>query len=1119
MGSQLDISQALASFDTYLQLDPSERQLTDFIDIINTLSPTSSFSVSDLLEDILLIQLIMTMDPNIPAHAGMNTNNYTEHMANTMTTDEELKRLAMVMSPPVAHHAPTLATHMNSAHPAAGPYDHYTAKQLFMHSPSRDMSSTKHHSHNILFNSSASEYAMTHDSIPAPQFTKLEAAFNPPTTPPAEQHYFNHSSGVPNTPAPRLKQAQEAPVCYSEPLTQRVKPRMRPPPPPSPSTQAVAGSPPSGMSIGKGKGREIAPPPWLSKTPSGAGILNHPDGRMSGPFMGHGITNNKWFSSKSPSSSGLRLKTSAYLGLNHAPPPTTVGPTACPRAPSSGRESSPINLCSSSDGGNGDGYDNDHTMEGENGSGQQDEVEEDEEQSTRSSSPIEARDIVIKGGEPNMSDEDLKKLLSVSRNNQPWMMVEKGLIIVNIFGREVPQDLWPLALISLNPKRPGRLWDYLQVDIFKGQRKATAIAAACKKELIIFKDVKYLTEAAGFVLDRSMSVDDQVRSVKIALDNAREAGAPISNFATAWEVYIWLRDEVNGWYALVNERLWDHPNYRLTVHRSGKVTPPKVKEKRPREDDNQENCNGSPGPGMLTRRQRSSIDGANAASGSGTGSGPTLPVRSPSVMPAPQPTKTSITTCTSFSKLRAHTLGATTDQSRTGASTPVSTLSSSTGSAPFSDLRAPSSISSNKSLLATEIPGQILALRQAQLALDEKNSTVRNKMLEDQQKALDLDRSHRQEVASQRSAQETQKQEEQRRFERQSHFFDQCLRVASSTALPDDLVKLAHQQLRQVIEAGVCMDPTAQLQPRAPSTTQAVPRRAASVPIRMSALGPFYAAVPVDDPRSMFSPSLFSSNLPNPTTTVLSANPAMSVPLGPCPGSVAPATAPARASVSPPLIVSAAATSGGGICPVAVSASPVFGSAPLTPSAPLASSAPLAPSSGSLLYPPSGTSGVDMAHPYTTPASKRFMAPFTPNPALVSASRAHGAGTVGLGYGNPPIPGSMTPVVPGPRVSSGFAHVSPSGAPPCQVASPYSGPIHSSVPANVHFHVNANSAPSYNSPSLPSTSHLRINSAGHIWSSHSMDNNHMIIEEDESTSGDGFVHVPGGLQLYYDTTG
>jgi hypothetical protein len=71
---------------------------------------------------------------------------------------------------------------------------------------------------------------------------------------------------------------------------------------------------------------------------------------------------------------------------------------------------------------------------------------------------------------------------------------------------------------------------------------------------MVYRDVKYMLTVIGFAYDPKMPEDDALCTIKIAIDDAQESGAPLSTILTPWEYYVWTRDSKDGWYILVDAK-------------------------------------------------------------------------------------------------------------------------------------------------------------------------------------------------------------------------------------------------------------------------------------------------------------------------------------------------------------------------------------------------------------------------------------------------------------------------------------------------------------------------------------------------------------------------------------
>ncbi|KAB5591328.1 SH3 domain-containing protein [Ceratobasidium theobromae] len=850
MLQQHDFSAALASYREYLRLDHSQRKLSDFITIIDSLFPP----ISTPADDLLFIGILMADPANFFAQARVRAGDNNGSHWNVLLTDDKLRRVALALSPQsLGVNSPTLVAPLSTMNAAGGTSNVYKAEQL--------------------------EESPDLERKPLVSPLSRTDSYNS----------FDYDAGRgPCFPPSQYRPPSYHPVSDLQTHTGRPYPRMRPPPPPSPTV------PVSPKDVASGK-RVHVQPPLLPQAIDP--VVRVPVGSV-GPFIGHGMTNRLHFKPSGGTPSGLRIKRSPSLALNFSNTPLRhraypkvevpegmAGSTAVTSVfTHSGRHSSPINLCSSSDQGDEDtainpgdtdtyadaadiyddadvDADNTATYSGIDDS-KDDELPEEVEgleeahhraasstACSRSSSPIDPRDIIIKGGQPILDEAELDELLSFNRHSKLWLMVEKGLAIEYIFGLGAPADRYLKALTLMNPKRPARIWKELQSDIFRNSRKASAIAVAVSKVLLVYKDIKYMLDVSGFTYDLKTGEDDALRAIKVAIDEARDSGAPLSSIITPWEYYIWTRDPEDGWYALINAKLGDHPNFQVTgQHRSGRVTPSpgatpmaaakakeRRQEKRAREDDEDDHSTldltGSPRPKAAVR-QRPSTD---------LGDGNNLPL--PSLR-----SSTPIPRMVSGSGARASLSTAHARAAASAAGHPMrqAVTQASPSASAHADIGATSTAAASTrtpTLSVAELQAQLLEVRKAQLELDQENVNARNQLISEEHKALEEDRARRLELDSEqaqrdvvRAEREAAELEEKINFGRRSQYFDQCLRVASSTNLPPDLIQMASDQVRQALESGMNFYAAPFLSPRPPMVQTA--RRATSVPISMQATPP-----------------------------------------------------------------------------------------------------------------------------------------------------------------------------------------------------------------------------------------------------------------------------------------
>ncbi|KAG8729055.1 hypothetical protein FRC11_009613 [Ceratobasidium sp. 423] len=335
-------------------------------------------------------------------------------------------------------------------------------------------------------------------------------------------------------------------------------PASAPAPVPRPTSSKI---PPTAVNADKGKGRAVSgtPCPPAKSTTSAA----------TGSFVGHGLMNPVQFNRTPVCPSGLRLKRSPTPENPYFP--STFLPTKPEPEPSS-----PIDLCASSDVADEDnvesvapvelvdipeewGADAEvHVGEDLDNGEEPDELEGFKEahqraaSTIRSSSPAsisELKEIIKKGGSPVMDPDELHAFLVVGRRGKLWLLVEQGLIIMYIFDPKAPEDHVQMVLRPLNLRRPGPLWDGMSRNLFLAAQNSSAIAQAFVKIMLVYKDIWYMIEVRGFSVNLTLPKEQAIRSIKTALNEAREDGAPLTSIVTPSEYYHWIDQP---WYELVD---------------------------------------------------------------------------------------------------------------------------------------------------------------------------------------------------------------------------------------------------------------------------------------------------------------------------------------------------------------------------------------------------------------------------------------------------------------------------------------------------------------------------------------------------------------------------------------
>lgn len=524
-------------------------------------------------------------------------------------------------------------------------------------------------------------------------------------------------------------------------------------------------------------------------------------------------------------------------------------------------------------------------------------------------------------------------------------------------------------------------------------------------------------------------------------------------------------------------RLGNHPNFQVTgQHRSGRVTPPtqsapsaKGKEKRQRGDDDLESLQdftGSPRPKAAVRQRSSTPIIAQATLESAgvviQASLPTLRARAAAAA-AGRPTSQAVMSAGSSSSASA---------------APASSAAA-TASPAVKETPTPANVLLESRASAVELQAQLLAFRQAQLELDQQNSNVRNQLITDEQRALEDDRIHCLEMDVERAEREAAELEERVKLERHNQYFDQCLRVASSSGLDPDIVRLANQHVRQALEAGMNIQPMF-VSPRAPSTARVAPRRAASVPVQT------YASAPPMTPPARKSEASVPAPQPANVTSGLSTATLTS---GPVPPSHKSITSSASRQFAAPV------------------SGPARHLSHVTPSTPVSGPPRLISGSGSV---GSGSVHAPPSHARTVSGSSSKVVPALPPASpLVTASSAHKALAPIFAFDHSPVL-SNAQRIPGPIFHSpARLHLTPdsvafSPSHPTSGPNPPGAPHHNTVNVSGQFGFQVHEA-----SSRPSTSQLHINVTPHVPAQRHVLSDHMVLEVDEtvSPSGEGFVHI------------
>lgn len=509
-------------------------------------------------------------------------------------------------------------------------------------------------------------------------------------------------------------------------------------------------------------------------------------------------------------------------------------------------------------------------------------------------------------------------------------------------------------------------------------------------------------------------------------------------------------------------RLGNHPNFQVAgQHRSGRVTPPrpstaKGKEKRRREDDvdddeSAQDLTGSPRPKAAVRPRPNIVD-----------------VNVPNVH-ASTPT------------LRAHAVAAAAGHPlpQAGPSNRNPSRAASAAPAvpapPVTEAPTVASILLESRASAADLQTKLLSFRQAQLELDQRNSSVREQLIAGEQLALEEERVHRLELDAERAEREAAELEERVNCERRSQYFDQCLRIASSNGLPSDLVELASQQLREAIEAGMNFK-TKFVSPRTPSTSRLVARRAASVPVHTSTPGALQTPNQADVPTRLHTSSATGSNT---TTATQHTAPSQDATTSLTPSHQS--TLVTGFNVVPPSSAS-----------VSVHANPTL-------------------ASGHGSAPPS--------HAQPVLVSGTLVAPSSTGPVLTTASTSHAHKPLGSGpvFGPPQAPGVLPAVrLASPSLSSRLRNISSPTVLSTARESP--GPTFQS-PGSSRTNVIPIGTPPRIQPHTPTSrmvsSHLRLEVNPDALVQRPTVNQGILEPDDTvSPSGEGFVHIDSTSYRY-----
>ncbi|CAE6434497.1 unnamed protein product [Rhizoctonia solani] len=482
------VSNALAAYRTYRRQPPAERRLATYIDIIDSIFPPLSSSNS--ADDLLLLTLLMT-DPNTLGHGHTHATDQ-QLVATTYQPDSKEFHggLQSGVRPTRAMSHPSLAsaTHAQATHAASGINRAPVAKQHPSDPPSNINYPMFLTDSSQAYQDMYVEHNVASGRIPAPQFFKsgpvghnsAPAALLPPTTD------YQVSDHLRPRPRPRPR-PQPVPNPATVPTPVHATPELGPEPAPV-SVPTPIKVHPTTANTNKGKGRAMSTTPCPPAKP----IVSI----ATGSLVGHGLVR---FDHTPPRPSGLQIKrcptpgstypASTFISVKPKPEftfqhhqyPAYIPPISTYRRfgalKSSGRQSSPIDLCASSDAVDEDDleivppaelvdipeeWDVDGLDEGLGDGDEPDELEGFEEahqraaSTARSSSPISIsniNEILEKGGDPVMDPDALHAFLVAGRRGKLWLLVEKGLIIMHVFDPNAPEDCVKMALRPLNLRR------------------------------------------------------------------------------------------------------------------------------------------------------------------------------------------------------------------------------------------------------------------------------------------------------------------------------------------------------------------------------------------------------------------------------------------------------------------------------------------------------------------------------------------------------------------------------------------------------------------------------------------------------------------------------------------
>ncbi|QRW00131.1 hypothetical protein RhiJN_28149 [Ceratobasidium sp. AG-Ba] len=178
----------------------------------------------------------------------------------------------------------------------------------------------------------------------------------------------------------------------------------------------------------------------------------------------------------------------------------------------------------------------------------------------------------------DLSEEELLSILAKNRDGQPWESFEKEIVIRRVFSRNLSEDEYNQAMAT--PKEPAssyqlpQIWhDIADIQLYKS-RKPISVVRAFHSIVYAFSLILKWGNFTGGNGDGDRESTAASIAERIGKHEPKRGKHKNIDALYEWEVSEWLRDPVDGWFALAFDKLKNDPKVvQISGFREGVISP------------------------------------------------------------------------------------------------------------------------------------------------------------------------------------------------------------------------------------------------------------------------------------------------------------------------------------------------------------------------------------------------------------------------------------------------------------------------------------------------------------------------------------------------------------------